>query len=108
MSDCSGIVSGEGPRTECDCEEAPLRDDMTSVEDESALRPQRCRTCRWWFGDLRAPGPGEPGRRRCGRLVDSSGLTHGSTAVALDDAGIFASLWTTQVHGCTLWEETRG
>ncbi len=32
--DCPGIVLGEGPRTECDCEEAPLRNDMTPVRDE--------------------------------------------------------------------------
>ena len=38
LQDCPGIVPGEGPRTECDCEEVPLRDDMEAIEGPGILR----------------------------------------------------------------------
>lgn len=61
----------------------------------------RCWTCRWW----RAPSAIDGDLGQCLRVVDSSGLTHGSKAVPLggrDD--FFGRLLTKPDFGCVQWE----
>ena len=57
----------------------------------------RCGSCRYWVG------------HHCHRLVDSSGLRHGSKAVAVEDnaAGLFALLMTDADFGCVQHEEKK-
>jgi hypothetical protein len=62
----------------------------------------RCESCAWWRRPM-IPDGSEP-RGSCARLHDSSGLTHGSKAVAVDDHGMFASLLTAPDFGCIQWE----
>lgn len=65
----------------------------------------RCDACRWWqIGSVNDIG-------KCGRLADdSSELTHGSKAVAIEDnvSGLFATLVTAADFGCVQWEKRDG
>ncbi|MCR4301841.1 MAG: hypothetical protein NUV51_09545 [Sulfuricaulis sp.] len=73
---------------------------MNVFKDGVAYMPvPRCETCAWWL-------PVNVGGE-CRRLVDSSGLTHGSKAVAIEDtrAGRFARLLTQADFGCVQWKE---
>jgi hypothetical protein len=62
----------------------------------------RCDRCRWW-----TPPPSRLEFGTCQRLADSSGLTHGSKAVAVTDGGMFAILKTEADFGCVQWEEKK-
>src|SRR5260221_7555978 len=68
---------------------SPFKDDVTYMP------VPRCDSCTWWRG------------HHCHRLVDSSGLRHGSKAVALEDnlGGRFALLLTDANFGCVQWEK---
>lgn len=61
----------------------------------------RCDGCRWW----KAPSAIDGELGQCLRVVDSSGLTHGSKAIPLggrDD--LFGRLLTAPDFGCIQWE----